>query len=79
MLIAPQSPFTDIHSSHYAGESPSDAELTADRTARLACARLSLVTMLRTWSGVFFLCGPDHKQSGLAALLSILRLQNDDV
>ncbi|XP_056646449.1 rapamycin-insensitive companion of mTOR [Diorhabda sublineata] len=73
-LHSTAAPFCDFHYKH----GSKDKNKRDERELRLNCARLSLLTMLRSWSGILHFCSPLDK-GGFKAIVDVLYLQQLEV
>ncbi|XP_023229474.1 rapamycin-insensitive companion of mTOR-like [Centruroides sculpturatus] len=68
-------PFTDCHFKFSADIS--DHFISDDKEARFACSKLAIISILRSWPGLIYLCRPDH--AGLQSLIDMLYLPYNDI
>ncbi|CAG9860535.1 unnamed protein product [Phyllotreta striolata] len=73
-LHSAAAPFCDFHYKHVS----KDKNKRDERELRLNCARLSLLTILRSWSGILHFCSPLDR-GGFRAIVEVLYLQQLEV
>ncbi|XP_046400699.1 rapamycin-insensitive companion of mTOR isoform X2 [Ischnura elegans] len=78
-LHALAAPYCDFHYRHSGSSGNSVADKNReDREMRFNCSRLALLSVLRSWPGVFQFCYPKNT-SGLRSIIDILYLRQLDV